>query len=184
MGVYERFQRTSCDCERCKAPCRVAPGFLGVGDLDRLQIELKIPSAQFDQWAREHLAAGDGRKVAHKGQVFVCPVIVPQQFEGVGHCAFFQGDQCTVHAAKPIGCSHQNQCEPEAGEGAVRLALLEVAEEWLRVERGGQSNYAALWNFLDVSGRNAIPTRTRNARLSDELERVRKAAREAQGKTL
>jgi Fe-S-cluster containining protein len=159
----------------------VAPGFLGVGDLDRLQIELKIPSAEFDQWAREHLAAGDGRKVAHKGTVFVCPVIVPQQTEaGVGHCVFFMAGECSVHKAAPIGCSHLNQCEPEKGEGPVRLALLEVAEEWLRVERGGRSNYVALWNYLAQVGRNALPTRTRNAMLSDELERVRKAEKAAQ----
>lgn len=183
MGVYERFQRTGCDCERCKAPCRVAPGFLGVGDLDRMQIQLKIPVSGFQEWAGMYLAAGDGRKVAHKGTVFVCPVIVPQQAEGgVGHCAFFSGGICTVHGAHPIGCSHQNQCEPEKGEGAVRLALLEVAEEWLRVERGGRSNYVALWNYLASVGRNALPTRTRNQLLSDELERVRKAEREAQGK--
>lgn len=177
-GVYERFERSYCDCERCKAPCRVAPGFLGVGDLDRMQIQLKIPQADFQTWAGANLAAGDGRKVAHKGNVFVCPVIVPQQAEGgVGHCAFFTGGECSVHAAAPIGCSHQNQCEPESGEGPTRLALLEVAEEWLRVERGGQSNYVALWNYLAMAGRNALPTRTRNALLSNELERVRKAER-------
>lgn len=178
MGARDRFPRMVCDCQKCRIPCRVAPGFLGVGDIDRIQKALKIEAKDFHDWAADHFAASDGAKVWSKGRVFTVPTIIPQQRETVGECVFHSAEGlCTIHENSPIGCSHFSVCEnPPEREILVREALLEIADEWRKVEQRAHSNYVALWRYLSTLGRIPIPTLKRLERFNFELEKIRKGA--------
>lgn len=176
MKTYDRFPRETCDCTLCAAPCRVSPGFLGVDDLSRIRNALQVKPDDFDKWALERFAAGDGLKIFAKGREFNVPVIYPAQRDGVGDCVFLTAGSCIIHDEAPIGCSHINQCDTIKGEPILRLALLEIADEWRKVESRGKSEYVELWRYLAANGKNAIPSRHRAALLSTEKDRIRKAA--------
>lgn len=175
MSARDRFPRTVCDCQKCRIPCRMAPGFLGVGDVERIQRTLGIPAAEFHEWAAGHFAASDGAKVWSKGRVFTIPTIIPAQVDNVAECVFLSADGlCTIHATAPIGCSHFTVCEnPPEREILIREALLEIADEW-RKGAGQHSNYVALWRYLSTLGKIPIPTLKRLDRFNSELEKLRK----------
>ncbi len=180
MKTYDRFPRQTCRCGPCATPCRVSPGFLGVGDLERIRGALAVKPDDFDSWALERFAAGDGIRIFAKGREFNIPVISPAQLATVGDCVFLTAGQCIIHAEAPIGCSHVNQCDTLKSEGLIRLALLEIADEWRDSENRVRSPYVALWRFLTANNRIAIPARHRAGRLSDELTKLRRGAQTAQ----
>jgi hypothetical protein len=113
------FDRTRCDCELCRAPCRHIPGSLAIGDLERLC----PPGADTFAWAEEHLRAITDKPF---------PTLVPAR-QANGHCHWLFQGLCAVHENAPYGCaffdSHMPPAEAERRSAATIQARLADAKE-------------------------------------------------------
>lgn len=113
------FQRTTCGCELCRAPCRHLPGSLDVADLDLLC----PPGHDLFKWAEEHL-----RAITDKPW----PTLVPAR-QANNHCHWLFDGMCAVHGSSPYGCSffdsHMSKEEADRRSVATTSARTKDAEE-------------------------------------------------------
>jgi len=146
------YFRTVCACAACVRNCRHMPGYLIPADLERLRLQLAAGEALLD-WARKHLLASPGAKVAQGGRVFRIRTLVPARRPD-GACTFLTAqDRCGIHAVAPFGCAFfdMHMADAEANRRSCR-GLQAVREAWIH---GGL--YAQLWLALHNEGRRAPP---------------------------
>ena len=128
------FDRTQCDCELCRVPCRHIPGFLTIGDLEHLC----PPDREMLVWAEEHLRA-------ITEQPF--PNLIPAQ-KANGHCHWLSRGRCAVHAHSPYGCAffdaHLTKAEIEP-----RLA---AAIKAMKADAARKGLYYRVWMHLQAKG--------------------------------
>jgi hypothetical protein len=148
------FQRTTCGCEFCRAPCRHIPGSLDVADLARL-----CPSdADLFSWAEEHL-----RAITDKSY----PTLVPAR-QASGECHWLIGGGCGVHANAPYGCAFFDT--HMSAEEADRRAAATIAAR--REDESQQGPYYRVWRHLIDRGLTC-PSGDR-AGLGQEYRRLRR----------
>jgi len=94
--IMNKFERTSCTCQKCQAACRAMPGYLVPSDLPN-----------FDP---KDLAQSEGAVVIHNGVQKNVPTVVPKTNER-GECVFFANGRCTVHDHSPFGCRMFSMCD-------------------------------------------------------------------------
>jgi Fe-S-cluster containining protein len=144
-----RAPRVICDCEECRAPCRVIPGYLVPEDLERLipgnSKEAKPPLA----WCEEHLRASPGALIHSlvTNEVIRVPTLVPAR-KADGSCHWLDKEErCMVHANSPFGCSFFLVCTPlDRDHGLAHAGIRAVILAW---REQPQSLYAEVWNHLN-----------------------------------
>ena len=131
MSARDEFPRTTCACDVCRAGCVTQPGFLGIGDLDRI-VKHCGKEATRERFIALEFCASEGAKVARIGtygiEIFSIPTIVPRQAAD-GRCTFLERDgRCAIHPVAPIGCSHCDTHTPRAagGNDVIHAALVEI----------------------------------------------------------
>lgn len=159
MRIEFGVERTSCGCEKCKAPCRVIPGYLLPSDLERLMGDDPY------QWAETHLRASPGALVSKDGESFRIPTLVPATVDG-GACAYLFAGLCSVHSKAPFGCAFFNACEtdPVVIDEQLQLSkrgLSLVYETW----QARDNLYCDIWIHLNGKGLVAEPPEVRHERL-------------------
>ena len=98
------FERTVCECRKCKIWCEHMPGYLVPSDLTRL-----IPAdADPMVWAEQHLRASQGYIGFTASGLASIPSLVPAKGED-GHCHWYEGGRCGVHDRSPFGCAYIDQ---------------------------------------------------------------------------
>jgi hypothetical protein len=147
------FQRTTCGCELCKAPCRHIPGSLDVSDLDCL-----CPAGRdLFAWAEEHLRALTDKAF---------PTLVPVR-QANGHCHWFFEGRCAVHENAPYSCAffdaHMSEAEAERRSAATIRARREDAAR--------EGVYYRVWLHLCRKGLTC-PSGNRTA-LAEEVREIR-----------
>lgn len=134
--------RTTCDCKLCQVACTLLPGYLVPSDLE------KLPQGNLLEWAKEHLRASPGFKVAStekrfEGITIRVGTLVPARVSS-GACHWYVGGRCEVHAVSPFGCAYfdEHQSDAEADKRR-RLGLVLVRDDY-------QINgpYRRLWQHL------------------------------------
>jgi hypothetical protein len=149
------FQRTECSCGQCALFCRVKPGYLIPGDLERLI----PPGEDAFAWAKVHLRA---RLVAPGG----IPSLVPAR-QANGHCHWLHQGRCLVWQNSPYACAffgHLGNEQIELRNQAGRAARKEAFEQ--------NTLYAQIWHVLKEAGLTS--TGTNQALLRVEMERQRR----------
>jgi hypothetical protein len=150
------FQRTRCDCEFCRAPCRHVPGGLDPSDLPRLCPEGRDVFA----WAEEHLRALAGRSYS---------TLVPAR-QADGSCHWLFAGRCAVHDNAPYGCaffdSHMSEVEVERRYAATVQARREDA--------AANGLYYRVW--LHLCGKGLIGQPGDREALAQEQRRLRQSA--------
>lgn len=151
------FERTRCACEFCKVYCRHLPGTLDPSDLPRLCPEGQDVFA----WAEQHLRAVVGSPY---------PALVPARGPD-GHCHWYFGGRCAVHANAPFGCAffdaHMSDEEVERRVAAtVRASTADAAANGL---------YHRVWLHLRDKGLTA--RRGDRDALRREMQQVARTAR-------
>jgi hypothetical protein len=147
------FQRTSCGCAFCQAPCRHMPGSLDVADLTRLC----PPTENIFSWAEHHLRALTDKSY---------PTLVPARQEN-GRCHWLLDGGCVVHDKAPYSCAffdmHMTSDEIDRRSAATIQARQEDAV------RNGL--YRQVWIHLCRQGLMGIPGD--RAALAEELQKIR-----------
>ena len=123
------FERTTCDCDLCRVPCRHMPGALAPGDLEAIAEHLGVTMS--GPWVEEHFRASDGAKVlSSSGSVVSIPSMVPAQQED-GSCVFLDdAGHCKVHPVAPFGCAYldMHMGEEEADNRSRTLIMLQLGD--------------------------------------------------------
>ena len=156
------FSRTACGCPLCQAYCRVRPGTLDPEDLARLC----PPGQDLLTWAERHLRARAGGPY---------PALVPARAIA-GHCHWYVGGGCSVHADAPYGCAffdaHMDDAEVARRVGATVAAI--------RADAAADGPYARVWRHLrdrelvaEGGGRGELAAEARKALRSAERARRR-----------
>lgn len=133
------FERTVCECRKCKIWCEHMPGYLVPSDLARL-----IPvDADPMVWAEQHLRASQGYIGFTSAGLVSIPSLVPAKKED-GHCHWYEGGRCGVHDRSPFGCAYIDQDmttrEAERRNDAGREARRQAFDQ--------QSLYSRIWGHL------------------------------------
>jgi hypothetical protein len=124
------FQRTTCDCDYCRAPCRHLPGSLDVSDLERLC----PPDQDLFVWAEQHL-----RPLPDKPFLTLVPARQPN-----GHCHWHFDGKCAVHDAAPFGCAFFDPHMTEEEAERRTAATIQAREE----DRAKKGLYYQVWHHL------------------------------------
>jgi len=97
------MNRTVCACERCKACCKIQPGPLAPGDLERIAEFL----GETPEQAKEHFMASAGCVARLRdGRVVRIGSITPKR-KADGSCVFLDKDKrCMIHPVAPFGCAY------------------------------------------------------------------------------
>jgi len=154
-SIQDRYERTCCDCQRCKAGCRTMPASLAPGDIDTIAKHIGVePDSEF---ISNNFRASLGSEVqTTRGERLAVSTIVPAQHSN-GRCVFLGSrDQCTIHEVSPFGCSRFNSCdEPETEEKQDadhrREAFVKAIVSSI--------DYRLLWKWLKRKGKDVRPTR-------------------------
>jgi hypothetical protein len=129
------FERTECGCAACSMFCRLKPGYLVPGDLERL-----IPPGHDPVvWAKVHLRA----RLVQPGGL---PSLVPAR-QSNGPCHWLESGKCAVWRNSPYGCAffgHLTEEEAQARNQAGRAARQEAFER--------NALYAQIWHALKDAG--------------------------------
>ena len=102
-----QYERSSCDCERCKWVCRSKPGTLAPGDIERIADFFEVEVTP--EFISKNFRAADGINTVRNGEEVSIPTIVPAQRPN-GDCVFLAQGKCTIHRVSPFGCSRFNAC--------------------------------------------------------------------------
>ena len=95
------FERTTCACEGCRKCCKVQPGPLIPGDLQRIAEFLKLSVEE----ARKFFVASPGALVKQHGEVRRIGTITPKMRHS--RCVFLdKNERCKIHPVAPAGCAY------------------------------------------------------------------------------
>ena len=168
QDVRHRFERTSCDCELCKVPCRHMPGAMIPGDLEAISDHLGVHMS--GPWVEEHFRASEGPRVRYQGVWFsVAPSMVPAQKED-GSCVFLDDDgRCEVHPVAPFGCAYMDMHMGKEEADARSMAMMGEQVEDAQSEDGF---YTTCIRVLAGKGLVAPPLRERRENFHRELKTV------------
>lgn len=161
----DQYERTFCDCQKCKAACRHMPGMLAPGDIDRIGDYLGIQPGAYADFVTRNFRASDGALVVKDGRPMRIPTIVPATKED-GSCVFLTSDgRCSIHPVAPFGCSRFNVCaertpEDDARCGACLQAIITSPD------------YVFTWGFLQEEGCTTGPVIERRERLRAAIDAV------------
>lgn len=169
LPQLEQFERSICDCNKCKIACKSIPGSLAPGDAARIINFAKPDDQPVEDFVQEHFRASSGTKaIDDQGKPMMIPTIVPAQKED-GRCVFLTGDDhCGIHPVSPYGCRNFTVCGQDG---------LSVDEESMRsssqvsnilFEEG--HNYFKLWSFLKSAGLVAMDILSRKSRFIHMLD--------------
>lgn len=101
MSPRDKFHRTTCACDGCKACCKRQAGPLATGDFERIAEHL----GETHEQAKEHFWASPGALVKEDGGTIRVGTITPRMRRG--RCVFLdENDRCKIHAVAPFGCAH------------------------------------------------------------------------------
>jgi len=163
----EQFERSVCDCNKCKAGCRTMPGSCATGDIER--IAAYVGADDVDKFASNNFCASDGAKVLTPDGVMTIPTIVPKQRED-GRCVFLTADErCSVHAVSPYGCRNFTICN-QSGESDEEMNRKSSAH-LMGIMAGDEASreYVARWSGMVEEGNTAAPILERREKLEKEL---------------
>lgn len=144
------FQRTVCDCARCKSFCKAMPGCCIPQDLERISLYLELPLEAVE--CLFCASPGGVVKNTQTGKLYRVPTIVPAR-KANGECVFLDANSsCTIHPVAPFGCAYfdDHLATEEANERSKAMLLSIVYSE------EGFSGYRATWNRLYNAGRLSI----------------------------
>ena len=120
------FPRTVCACAECAAHCRRHPGFLGVGDVERIGAFLGESGPALAAYFRPLVIAKLFNLVDGFRQV---TGLAPKAKRG-GACVFLtRAGRCRIHAVSPVGCAYFD-AHLSDGEGERRS--LWFLDQWER----------------------------------------------------
>ncbi len=80
----KQFERSVCDCTKCKAGCKHMPGSLAPGDMYAIANFLRVDPDKIE-FIHKHFRASDGKYIIFDGKLKMVPTIVPSQ-EDDGRC--------------------------------------------------------------------------------------------------
>lgn len=138
------FERTVCACAACQSCCDKHPGYMAVGDWERIAAHLNLaPDAAAHLFERGKGAiVGSierGRGVVHPRRI---ETIRPRFVDG--RCVFLDDNHmCKVHAVAPAGCSFFDM-EMSGVEGQRRSV-------WFLRRIDIDADYHERWKSLPVS---------------------------------
>ena len=122
------MQRTECACQQCQQCCRVQPGYLIPGDMERIAAHL---GKTVDDIKPLFWASPGGVVMNNQTQrQFRIGTITPRYDRRKKACIFLSEDgQCQIHTVSPFGCAffdtHQTRTE---GMARSTWGLQEVLE--------------------------------------------------------
>jgi Fe-S-cluster containining protein len=171
--LQEKFERTFCACDLCKAGCKTMPGSLAPGDLKRISDYLGMTPDQeqfpdtLDPEFMKNFVASEGSLVKRNGEYIRIPSIVPAQ-KPDGRCVFLSSkDMCTISPVSPFGCSQFNACEgPErvmASTSRVHAMLNAIMAD---------VGYLIWWGWLKAKGMVAKPLKDRRVAYEKAIEKL------------
>lgn len=160
------FERSYCDCDKCKAACHTMPGMLAPGDMAYIAVHQGVEPGDLD-WTAANFEASPGAMVQMEGLLGRIPTIVPAQRPD-GRCVFLtDDDRCGIHKVAPFGCRCFNVCDgPESHEDAVRSSSAALAC------CAGDLDYIQVWAWLKSVGSTATPTNQRRSALRRKLDEI------------
>jgi len=126
------LERSSCDCDVCRAACRRIPGIFRPGEPERAAALLGLsPEAFAERFLARARMTTSPALVVLPALVGMPPGTVYAPYDR-GTCVFLgEGDRCGIYEARPYGCAHGNPCErsPETDE-AYFAGMDETARLW------------------------------------------------------
>lgn len=160
------YSRTVCACADCVLNCRHLPGYLIPADLERIRLQV-APAEDLLTWARKHLLASPGAKVARGAEVFRIPTLVPARRPD-GACIFLTAeDRCGIHAVAPFACAFFDVHMPGAeADRRSKRGLQAVLDAWARGDL-----YAHVWLVLHEEGLQAPPPEVCRQQLQQAREK-------------
>jgi Fe-S-cluster containining protein len=146
MTLTERYPRTSCSCDKCRACCEHAPGRLIPEDIEHFEAK--------------DLRASDGSVVLTPSGPLQVPTIIPAVQEN-GHCIFYQNGLCAVHEHSPFGCAavdpHMDERRALRRSQASLKAILDDVQNdgpyhklWMRLKPAEQSAAGRVQSMQDA----------------------------------
>lgn len=177
MTFRDTIPRTECSCEACQVGCRSMPGFLALGDLEKIIDYFKPGDA--GEFICSNFVASEGAKVGKWNDrgtmdMFEIKTITPAQWSN-GECVFYSAGKCGIHPVSPFGCAcidtHQDRAQADS---LIHPALAELCADQ---ERGGR--YSRIHAALVAAGRVARPRSER--RVAFEALYAKATARMAHG---
>lgn len=174
--LQERFERTFCKCNQCKAACKTMPGSLAPGDLERISTYLgdeppispdPQDGAMFKPAFMRNFRASEGALVKRNGELMRIPTIVPAQRED-GRCIFLSSkDECTISEVAPFGCAQFNVCDgPETEHEANKKSQSMLNAIMASVP------YTLWWAWLKKNFPMVKPLKERRLDLEIELSKL------------
>jgi len=130
----QQYERSYCDCGKCKAACRAMPGMLAPGDV--ASIAKFLGTEPDDAFVANFFAASEGALVLGPSGPLRIQTITPRQRPD-GSCVFLTPEgKCSIHPVSPFGCRTFNVCSPEAdvkedmGKVAAALSSCHTDEQY------------------------------------------------------
>ena len=162
MNPRDQYERTICDCAKCKRPCHAMPGMLIPGDIERIAGYL---GHRLEAVLAEVLASPGalvGTRTPLGIQMGRVPTIVPATRKG--RCVFFKEDgKCAIHPVAPYGCGwfdfHMSEAEGDERSKAALRAILT------------SHSYLEVWIELWLLGRRSPGPEVKRSKI-DALLRV------------
>jgi Fe-S-cluster containining protein len=170
----EQIERTTCDCQTCKAFCRTSPGDLAPGDVERIAEYLGVEPS--DHFLHANFVACRDHKLRVDNKELTIPTIIPAQ-KPDGRCVFLTSDErCSIHPVAPFGCAKFNACEADIHADYERMVAM------LRTVFGEDAGaYLMQWAKLETRGHVAEPLEKRQTKFA--LERKRATSPPTAGET-
>ena len=166
----EQFERSYCDCFKCKAACKTMPGVLAPEDVLTISEHVlgdpdQVYGEEWGRWFFSHFVASNGTTVMSQGKVLSIPTIVPAQKED-GSCVFLTDDvQCGIHSVAPFGCRNFNVCDPPETQPEATNKSAHMLSVIM-----GHAGYKSLHESLESLGQIAPPLEERRENLYNLIE--------------
>lgn len=174
MSVRDQFKRTVCACKLCQVGCRTKPGYLAVGDFERIVAAYNVEDPE--KFLLENFVAGEGSQVGKivDGRIatFNIPTITPRQNDD-GTCVFLKDNKCSIHAVSPFGCAYfDSHMKADTAQVVSKDALIEVMDDGM-----ARGPYTKLLFKLAANKKYARPRIERTEAFEGEFARVERGNR-------
>jgi len=153
----QQFERSYCDCGKCKAACKSMPGMLAPGDIKA--IANLLDTEPDENFVAGFFAASEGALVLTKDGPQRIRTITPRQ-KPDGSCVFLTSEEkCSIHKVSPFGCRAFSVCA--ADDINDDLSKLAAALMLCHVD----SEYKSHWDDCDRNNSRTPPLMERRANL-------------------